>query len=68
VDKFNPLTLWSIWRVPALLTSSEQGTVGQVGIVDVDAESGEPLISNGLKEQILENVKDLIRSTPAPVG
>lgn len=58
----------SIWRVPATLTSSEMGTVGQVGAVDVDAKSGELLISNDLREQILDNVKHLTRTTPFPVG
>ena len=58
----------TIWRVPATLTSSERGPLGQVGMVDVDAENGQLLITDDLKEQILNNVKHLNRPAPAPVG
>ncbi len=47
----------SVWRVPAILTSSSVGTVGQVGAVDVDAENGGIIVSKELREQILDNVK-----------
>ena len=43
----------SVWRVPAILTSSSVGTIGQVGVVDVDSESGEILVSEELREQML---------------
>jgi hypothetical protein len=58
----------STWRVPAILTSSSAGTVGQVGTVDVDAESGEIIVSEELREQILDNVKHLASPAPTPVG
>ena len=58
----------TLWRVPATLTSSEKGTLGQVGIVDVDAENGQLLITDDLKAQILTNVNRLIRPPSAPVG
>lgn len=58
----------TVWRVPAMLTSSEVGLVGEVGTVDLDAESGELLASDQLKEQILDNVKRLTRPTSAPVS
>ncbi len=56
----------STWRVPAILTSSSVGTVGQVGAVDVDAESGEIIVSKELREQILDNVKYLASPAPTP--
>ena len=58
----------SVWRVPVILTSSIAGTVGQVGAVDVDAESGEALIGEGLREQILDNVRHSTSPAPTPVG
>lgn len=58
----------TVWRVPVMLTSSEVGPVGEVGAVEVNAESGELLVSDQLKAQILDNVKHLTRPTPAPVS
>ncbi len=58
----------SVWRVPVILTSSIAGTVGQVGAVDVDAESGEALVGEELREQILDNVRHLSTPAPTPVG
>ena len=55
----------AVWRVPVLLTSSRSGTVGQVGSIDIDADSGDLLINNTLREQILHNVQNLI-GTPSP--
>lgn len=43
----------TVWRVPVMLTSSEVGPVGEVGAVEVDAESGELFVNDELKEQIL---------------
>lgn len=56
----------ALWRVPALLTSSKIGTVGQVGSVDVDAVTGELLVDDDLIEEILNNAKQLVRSTYSP--
>jgi hypothetical protein len=39
-----------------------------VGTVDVDAESGEIIVSEELREQILDNVKHLASPAPTPVG
>jgi hypothetical protein len=49
----------TVWRVPALLTSSQAGTLGQVGEIDVDTASGEMLVSDELRERILTNVESL---------
>jgi len=58
----------TVWRVPVVLTSSQQGTIGEVGIVDVDAESGEALVGDSLREQILTHVQYLASPAPAPTG
>lgn len=58
----------TVWRVPAMLTSSEVGMVGEAGVVDVDAENGELLISPDLKTEILTNVQHLIRPTPTTIS
>jgi hypothetical protein len=51
----------TVWRLPVLLTSSEKGIISEVGFVDVDASSGELVISDELRTQILNNVNRLIR-------
>jgi hypothetical protein len=51
------------WRLPVLLTSSEKGVLGEVGFVDVDASTGEPLVGEELKNRILDNANQLIRSS-----
>ncbi len=57
------------WRVPAVLTSTSKGVVGEVGSVDVDAETGELKTSVELREQILKNVERLAASaTSTPPG
>lgn len=58
----------TVWCVPAILTSAVMGTVGEVGLVEVDAENGKLLVTDNLKTQILENVEQLTRSAPAPTG
>ena len=52
----------TVWRLPVILTSSTIGTVGEVGTIDVDAESGETLTDDKLRIQMIENVKNLTRS------
>lgn len=58
----------TVWRVPVILTSSRVGTVSQIGIVEIDTESGQPLVNDELREKILDNVKELTRPTPASVS
>jgi hypothetical protein len=58
----------TVWRLPALLTSSERGIIGEVGCVDVDAVTGELIASNELRTQIVNNVNGLIRPTLSPTG
>jgi len=46
----------TVWRVPAILTSFNIGTVGEVGTIDVDAVTGKLIVSHKLKQRILDNV------------
>jgi hypothetical protein len=57
------ITNQAVWRMPALLTSSKIGTVGQVGTVDVDAATGKLLVNDELREKILNNAKHLVSIT-----
>ncbi len=56
----------TVWRLPVLMTSSEKGIVGEVGCVDVDASTGDLLISEELKTQILDNAHQLASATLSP--
>lgn len=58
----------TLWRVPVMLTSSHVGTVGQAGTIDVDAETGELLIDEHLRERILAHVEALSRSSLSSVA
>jgi len=53
----------TLWRVPVIASSSEVDRHDQVGVVDVNATSGELLVSDQLREQIINNVHHLDRST-----
>ncbi len=56
----------AVWRVPVLLTSPERGVVGQIGSVDVDAQTGEVLSSVELTQELIERARELARSTSSP--
>jgi hypothetical protein len=49
----------TVWRVPDVLGSSTLGVLGEVGTVDVDAETGEILLTDTLSQKILQNAKTL---------
>lgn len=53
----------TLWRVPVIASSSEVDRHDQIGVVDVNAASGELLVSDQLREQIINNVQHLNRST-----
>ena len=54
-------TLTSVlWRVPVLLTSSKKGIVGEVGSVDVDAQSGAVQASQQLIDALTNNALRLV--------
>jgi hypothetical protein len=48
-----------VWRVPIILTSPWQGTVGVVGNLDVDARTGQLLVSTDFSEKVTARAKTL---------
>jgi len=53
-----------VWRVPVVLTYPDQGVVGQAGLVDVDAESGELVLAPDTIEGIKRNARALAAHLP----
>jgi hypothetical protein len=53
-----------VWRVPILLTSPRKGNIGVVGHLDIDARSGQLLISQQFKEEIESRATALVTSSP----
>lgn len=51
----------SVWRVPVILALPGHGHMGQVGMVDVDAQSGEALADQTLLASISKNANDLAK-------
>lgn len=51
----------SVWRVPVILTSSNVGVVGEVGVVEIDTISGQLQVTDQTKDELLLNVARLIR-------
>ncbi len=48
-----------VWRVPLFLALPGLGRLGEVGEIDVDAQTGEVLADRATLEQIVENAKRL---------
>ena len=53
-----------VWRVPVLLTFPGHGTVGTTGTIDVDAETGDLLITPSLIEEITRNAETFAARLP----
>jgi predicted DNA-binding antitoxin AbrB/MazE fold protein len=53
-----------VWRVPVVLTYPDQGVIGQAGCIDVDAESGELLLTSEITEEIKQNARTLADRPP----
>jgi len=55
-----------LWRVPVWLALPTTGPLGQVGTLDVDAQTGEILSTQQILEEIAERGNELAqRATPA---
>jgi hypothetical protein len=50
----------TVWRIPVMLGSSQKGILGQVGTVDVGAETGELRLSDELAQEILQAAQQLV--------
>jgi len=51
------------WRVPVWVASSSSGPLGQIGSLDVDAQSGEILYSGEILDTISEQARVLAQHT-----
>lgn len=54
----------ALWRVPAILTATHLGDVGEAGYVDIAVESGEMLDSEQRATEILNGAGALVASMP----
>lgn len=52
-----------LWRVPVWLASPRSGPIGQVGVLDVDAQTGETLYDQVALEELAERGNALARRT-----
>jgi len=50
-----------LWRVPVWLSSPRTGPMGQVGVIDVDVQTGEMLFSQELLDEIANNGRTLAK-------
>jgi hypothetical protein len=57
-----------LWRVPVWLGSPRRGPLGQVGALDVDAQTGEVLYTQDMLEELAERGNALSRRTPPTTG
>jgi hypothetical protein len=48
-----------LWRVPIVMSLPGLGDLGQVGAVDVDARSGDLLLSSGMQDTIAKHAQRL---------
>jgi len=54
-----------LWRVPIWLALPTTGPLGQVGTLDVDAQTGEILFTQQILEEIAERGNALAQRTPS---
>lgn len=52
------------WRVPVFLALPPQGRLGQVGQIDVDAQTGEVLADAALLQEIADYAERLVAGSP----
>jgi hypothetical protein len=57
-----------VWHVPVMLCSTYEGVLGEVASIDVNALTGELLLSKSLPETILNNAKALTSSSSSPAS
>ncbi len=57
-----------LWRVPVWLASPKRGPLGQVGTLDVDAQTGEVLYTQDLLDEIAERGRVLAQRASLSAG
>jgi hypothetical protein len=55
----------TVWRVPILIGSSDQGVLGEVATIDVDAATGQLLLSANSAQEVLIHAQSFI-GPPSP--
>jgi hypothetical protein len=55
-----------IWRFPLQFSMAKRGCLGQVGMVDIDAQNGELLVTDNQLLEIKSNARLLARSAALP--
>lgn len=53
-----------LWRVPVWLALPTTGPLGQVGVLDVNAQTGEILFTQQLLDEIAEHGNTLVQRSP----
>lgn len=57
------------WRVPVILSLKSRGDVGEVGVIDVDVETGQMQVTPKLLSEITTRAESLaLRSTSSAAG
>ena len=56
------------WRFPLIFSMGHRGKLGQVGEVDVDAQTGELLLNDTLLEEIKAHARFLAQHTALPTN
>ena len=51
------------WRVPVFVSTASRGRLGQVGQIDVDAQTGEVLVDDNSLKDIASNAERLVASS-----
>jgi hypothetical protein len=57
-----------LWRVPIWLASPRSGPLGEIGVMDVDAQTGEILYDQSLLDEIAERGNVLARRSLHPTS
>lgn len=57
-----------LWRVPIWVASPKRGPLGQVGALDVDAQTGEILYTQDLLDEIAERGRGLAQRASLAAG
>lgn len=54
------------WRVPIILSLSRLGNIGQVGVIEVDAHTGEVLTDTDVETEIIQHARWLYNGATLP--
>ena len=58
----------TVWRIPILIGSSDQGILGEVATIDVDAATGQLLLSANSAQEVLIHAQAFIGPPSPAIG